>query len=81
MKWAPEEWSNMPIGFVLIYWLAFLFLGAIVAGMLLSEITGELWIPSLGPIQVVFLSALLLMLGMVRFLAREVYSAEDDEEQ
>lgn len=80
MTWGLEEWSRKPMGYVALYFGSLIFLGAIVAGMLLSEFTGHRWIPQLGPFQVVFLSVLLFILGMVRFLDREVFTPEDDEE-
>lgn len=68
-------------GFAAFYWLAILPLIILGIGELLSIVTGQTWVPRLrNPFRILILGVLVFLLGAVRMLADEVFSAEDEEE-
>lgn len=71
------EGSRKRTAFLVLFWLALIPFWVIVFGQVVSDLTGQRWIPSLGAIQWGFLLILALVLIMLRMAAEELFPSED----
>lgn len=73
--------SSPRSAFLFLFWLALIPIWVLAIGEVVSNLTGQQWIPSLGGIQWAFLLILALILVMLRMVAEEVFTSEEEQDE